>query len=107
MAELQKTPPEAPRVANKRMVIDALVLACSQSDLKELVGTDALRMVLDGRYIEMVKTAGKVDLRPVWQILEAQPGFAPDAAAPPLCRFKSWEGNLGITIELPQVLAAL
>src|SRR5262245_14394836 len=71
---------------SKRTALDVIVLAFANSDVRETVGTDALRMVLDPRYIEMVRTPGVLDLQLVWDILKTQPGFDPANAAAPLCK---------------------
>lgn len=111
MAEISP-PPTAPIAAPpspvpKRNVIDSIVLAFAHSEARELAGTDALRMVLDARYLELVKTPGTVDLQPVWDLLTTQPGFVPEQAVPPLCRVKAWEPQLKVQIALPRELATL
>lgn len=91
---------------DKRTIIDALVLACQHSALREIVGTDALRSVLDVEYRELIADGG-FNLQPVWELFQDQPGFEPQHAAPPLCRFKSWERQLGVEIALPNQLRNL
>ncbi len=93
-------------LADKAMVIEAVVLAFSRSDARLLVGTDALRGVLDIEYRDLV-SSGSFDLQQVWELLEEQPGFDPLAVTPPLCLFKSWEDKLGVAITLPDSLAGL
>jgi hypothetical protein len=92
---------------SRRVVIEAIVLAFNHSALRDVVGTDALRMVLTGRYADMVQQPGHLDLQPLWEILKSQPGFSVDKAQPPLCRLKSWEPALQITIDLPAELGRL
>jgi hypothetical protein len=90
----------------KRDVIDALVLAFSHSKLRSVVGTDALRSVLDVEYRDML--SGNVfDLGPLWELLEEQPGFDAALAAPPMCQFKTWERRLGLEVAMPAALADL
>lgn len=92
--------------ATKTRVIEALVLALSSSDLREIVGTDALRSVLTVEYNDLVES-GSFDLQQVWELLEKQPGFSPEAARAPMCRFASWENDLDIRVTLPDALASL
>jgi hypothetical protein len=89
---------------SKRAVIDALVLAFSHSRAKELVGTDALRSVLDVEYSELT-ASGAFALQGVWELLQQQPGFEQAAAIPPLCAFKQWERRLGIEVRMPEDLS--
>src|SRR6266545_5157252 len=89
-----------------RVPLEALILAFSHSRAKVLVGTDALRSVLSGQYRELYRE-GVFTLEPVWQLLSQQPGFDPEHARPPLCRFKAWEKELRLTIHLPQAMAHL
>lgn len=109
MGEPEKSVSEAASVptVTKRMIVDSLVLAFAHSDAKDIVGTDALRMVLDARYPEMVKRQGTLDLQPVWQLLSSQPGFQAEGVTAPFCRFKMWEPQLGIQIVLPTALASV
>ena len=97
---------EAKSGPDKRTIIDALVLACTHSQLREIVGTDALRSVLDVEYRELI-AGGTFNLQPVWELFEDQPGFDPSHAAAPLCRFKSWERQLGMDVTLPNKLLDL
>lgn len=96
--------PSAP--TSKRMQIDALVLACTNSRLREVVGTDALRSVLDVEYRDLIAD-GVFDLQTIWELFEQQPGFDPDAAAAPLAKFKSWEKRLGMEVKLPSSMRNL
>jgi hypothetical protein len=89
------------------VVVDAIVLAFSHSEARDVVGTDALRMVLDGRYVEMVKAPGALQLQPLYDLLKVQPGFVHQQSLPPFCRIKAWEPQLGAAIELPRELAEL
>ncbi|HWM85823.1 MAG TPA: hypothetical protein VNO33_08290 [Kofleriaceae bacterium] len=89
-----------------RVPLEALILAFAHSRAKALVGTDALRSVLSGEYRELQK-GGEFDLEPVWQLLAQQPGFDPTHVRPPLCRFKSWESQLGLVVLLPAEMAGL
>jgi hypothetical protein len=101
---------ETPTVAkapSKRTIVEAIVLAFSKSDVREVVGTDALKTVLDARYVEMVRTPGLLQLQPVYDLLASQPGFRPELAAAPFCRVKLWEHRLRIPVELPRELSGL
>jgi len=86
--------------------LEALILAFAHSRAKALVGTDALRSVLSGQYRELHKD-GHFDLEPVWELLAQQPGFDPDVVRPALCRFKSWEGHLGLSVSMPAAMTGL
>ncbi|MCG8418330.1 MAG: hypothetical protein MJE77_10345 [Proteobacteria bacterium] len=97
---------EAKNGPSKHVIIGALVLACSHSRMRDIVGTDALRSVLDVEYRELI-AGGTFDLQPVWELFEAQPGFDPQAAVAPLSRFKSWERQLGIEVTMPVSLRNL
>jgi hypothetical protein len=89
-----------------RVPLEALILAFAHSRAKALVGTDALRSVLSGQYRELHKQ-GHFDLEPVWELLAQQPGFDPDLVRPALCRFKSWEGHLGLSVRMPAAMTGL
>lgn len=82
-------------------LIDAIVLVFSRSKLRDLVGTDALKTVLEGSARDLFPEPGTMALQPVWDLLETQQGFQPDLAIPPLCRLKHWQGRLGVLVELP------
>src|SRR5262245_28669266 len=86
-----------------RVPLEALILAFTHSRAKTLVGTDALRSVLSGRYRELHRD-GVFDLEPVWALCAEQPGFQPDAVRPALCRFKTWEQTLGLSVQLPRAM---
>jgi hypothetical protein len=90
----------------KELVIDTLVLAFSRSRLRDVVGTDALRSVLDIQYRDMVR-GNELLLQPLWSLLSEQPGFDADAAKPPLARFKRLEGKLGVVVTLPEAMVGL
>jgi hypothetical protein len=64
-------------------------------------------MVLEGRYLEMVKVQGVLNLQPVYDLLLKQPGVQPDQATPAFCRIKQWENRLNIPIEMPRELGEL
>lgn len=88
----------------KGVVIEALLLAFSNSRTNEIVSSEALRDVLEIEYREIVED-GALDLQQVWELLEEQPGFSPEIATPPLCLFKTWEDKLGLKVTLPDSLA--
>ena len=89
-----------------RVPLEALILAFSHSRAKALVGTDALRSVLSGQYRDLHHD-GVFTLEPVWQLLSHQPGFSAENVRPALCRFKSWEKELHLTIHLPTAMTQL
>ena len=89
--------------ASKQTIIDLLVLVFSRSEVRDLVGTDALRSVLAIRYQEMVRR-DELLLEPLWALLSDQPNFDPAAATPALCRFKTWESHIGLQVVLPAAL---
>ena len=99
---MPETPASIRGPASKRTVIDVIVLAFSKSDVRDAVGTDALKMVLEGRYLEMVKTPGVLNLQPVWDLLLSQQGVTADAITPVFCRIKQWENRLSMPITLPK-----
>lgn len=88
-------------------LIDVVVLVFARSDLKNLVGTDALRTVLSGSQRALFPSPGTMSLQPVWELIESQPGFDAEQAIPPMCRLKTWENQLKIRIEMPTSLADL
>jgi hypothetical protein len=91
---------------SRRIVVDAIVLAFSASKLRDVVGTDALRTVLDVEFKDMVES-GSLDLQILWELLEEQPGFDAALAAPPICVIKGWEDKLRIPVDMPDALAGL
>lgn len=85
-------------------LIDVIVLVFSKSELKSLVGTDALKTVLEGTRA-LFPEPETLDLQPVYELLESQPGFDPDKAVAPFCRLKTWEVRLRTKILMPAALA--
>lgn len=83
--------------------IEAIVVAFAHSKLQHVVGTDALRSVLTGQR-ELLR-GGILHLQVVWELLEDQPGFDPEAARAPFCLLKKWQSELGLPVELPAALA--
>ena len=104
---MAETPASIKGPASKRVIIDAIVLAFSKSDVRDVVGTDALRMVLEGRYLEMLKTPGVLNLQPVWDLLLTQPGVTADQVKPAFSRIKQWENRLNMPIVLPKDLESM
>src|SRR5262245_40357711 len=94
----------APSV-NKQVVIDALVLVFSRSKLRDVVGTDALKVVLDVQYRDMLR-GSELHLEPLWALLVEQPGFDEQAARSPIARFKRLGGRLGVSVVLPGAMVA-
>jgi hypothetical protein len=89
--------------ASKRIIVEALVLAFSHSEVREIVGTDALRSVVGVEYHDMT-SGGSLDLQPLWELLEEQPGFDASRATPPMLLMKQWERQLGMPVLLPRAL---
>jgi hypothetical protein len=90
-------------------LIDVIVACCSRSELKPLVGTDALRTVLVGADMQraMFPERGMMTLQPLYDLLTEQAGFDHAHAIVPLCRIKEWQSQLGVQIELPVALAEM
>jgi len=88
-------------------LIDVVVLVFARSELKHLVGTDALRTVLSGSQRALFPEPGTMSLEPVWELIESQPGFDPEKAVPPMCRIKTWENQLKVKVTMPTALADL
>lgn len=97
---------EAQSQATKSEIIELLVLLFSRSELRDIVGTDALRSVLAIRYQDM-RRGTRLDLEPLWDLLCDQPGFDVDAATPPLCKLERLQKQIGLEVQLPAVIAAL
>jgi hypothetical protein len=95
------------RGPDRRLIIDAIVLCFANSALKDVVGTDALAMVLDARFGQMLQASGTLKLQPLWELLALQEGFVAEQAYPPICRFKSWEDLLNVMVELPNEMGSL
>lgn len=88
-------------------LIDVVVLVFARSELKALVGTDALRTVLNGSQRAMFPDPQTMSLQPVWDLLQEQPGFDPEQAVPPMCRLKTWEAQLKVKVQMPEALEHL
>src|SRR5262249_46063368 len=82
-----------------------VLLGLGQSKLKD-TGLNAMRGVLlsDAR---LAVLDGAVDLQAVWDLLEAQPNWDPNAALGPLCFVKSLQQRLQIKVKLPAAMAKL
>jgi hypothetical protein len=88
-------------------LIDVIVLVFARSELRELVGTDALRSVLEGLQRQLFPDPNTIALQVVWELLESQPGFQAEHALAPICRLKSWETSLDVKVVLPDGLEGL
>src|SRR6476620_11382128 len=99
--------PVAPQKPTTGMLIDVVVLCFAKSELKSLVGTDALRSVLEGAQRDLFPAPDTLSLQPVYELLESQPGFDADKAVMPFCRIKQWEQQLRVTVEMPHQLEVL
>lgn len=86
---------------NRESIVSAIVVAFAHSKLKDLVGKDALRSVLDGQFRDLV-VDGSLKLQPVWDLLSDQPGFNPEDARAPFCLLKTWKRDLNVKqVDLP------
>jgi len=92
--------------AKRRVLVDALTMCLSRSKVIEHVDANTLRSVLDSASGEMWRE-GEFRLDTVWKILTQQPGLTAAEVAPPLLVFKAYEGELGVSVRLPQALAAI
>jgi len=88
-------------------LIDVIVLVFAKSELKAVVGTDALRTVLEGSHRALFPEPDTLALQPVYDLLEDQPGFDKDKVVAPMCRIKSWEAQLKTKVLLPSALEGL
>jgi hypothetical protein len=95
----------APRATTKNAIVELLLLALADSKLKD-VGLPALRGVLQSD-ARLAVLDGAVELEAVWELLEAQPGWEPQAAYPPLCFVKALEPKLQIKVNLPKAMNGL
>lgn len=93
--------------AVKSRVIDGLVLVITRSGARDLIAADTLRDALSVEFEEMVTDDGDLDLEPVWEILEEQPGFDTEKVTPALCLFKTFESRLELEVKMPAALAEL
>jgi hypothetical protein len=98
-----------PDLVSATTLIDVIVACCSRSELKPLVGTDALRTVLQGAEMQraMFPERGVMTLQPLYDLLTEQAGFEHAFSIVPLCRIKEWESVLGVKVELPTALAEM
>ncbi|MCP4446253.1 MAG: hypothetical protein GY811_13050 [Myxococcales bacterium] len=85
-------------------MLDSITLVFSHSELKDVVGTDALKSVLSGQYSDLVAD-GTLHLQVVWNLLADQPDFVAGDALAPFSVLKTWESELGLEVALPQALS--
>lgn len=90
--------------ASRKATIDVVVLVLTHSPIRNLVGTDALRTVLEVRYRDMVGD-GALSLEPLWALLGDQPGFDAAEASPAMAKLKVLERQLGLEVRLPAAMA--
>lgn len=93
-------------VPSKQVIIDCLVLVFSKSKISGIVGTDALRTVLDIQYKDLIE-GDTFSMQGVWDLLAEQPGFDEEFAKPPIARFKNHEVLLGVHVKLPESMAEM
>lgn len=91
---------------NRESVLESIALVFSQSKLKDVVGKDALKSVLSGQYRDLVHEK-TLRLQVVWDLLSDQPDFDAELAVAPFSVLKTWEDELGLTVEVPRKLASL
>ncbi len=96
---------QAPQATTKNVIVELVLLGLSLSKLKD-TGLSAMRGVLlsDAR---LAVLDGAVDLQAVWDLLEAQPGWDPNAALGPLSFVKSLEHRLQVKVKLPAAMGKL
>jgi hypothetical protein len=88
---------------NRESVLESITVVFANSKLKDVVGTDALKSVLAGQYRELV--VGKtLHLQVIWDLLEDQPDFDAKDAIAPFSVLKTWESELGLTVNVPKAL---
>src|SRR5262245_36596950 len=94
-----------PQAITKNVIVELVLLGLAQSKLKD-TGLSAMRGVLlsDAR---LAVLDGAVDLQAVWDLLEGQPGWSPEAALGPFSFVKSLEPRLQITVKLPSGMKKL
>jgi hypothetical protein len=88
-------------------LIDVIVMVFAKSEMKSLVGTDALRSVLEGQQRALFPEPDTLTLQPLYELLEDQPGFEAEKAVAPFCRLKTWESRLKIKVVMPVALEIL
>ena len=89
---------------NRESVLESITVVFANSKLKDVVGTDALKSVLSGQYRDLVANK-TLHLQLVWDLLEDQPDFKAEDAIAPFSVLKTWEEDLGLTVEVPAALA--
>jgi hypothetical protein len=92
--------------ASRKTVLEAIILAFSHSRAKHMVGTDALRTVLEMESREIVRD-GVVNLQPLWNLLESQPSFEAETCHAPIARIKQWEKQLGLDVVIPEQMSEI
>ena len=95
---------DLPTAAHKRMVVNALVTALDISGIKEFVGNETLRYLLDVWYLKYHQ-AGVVDLTLLWNTLAADQSIDSIQAALPLYIFALNRHEHGLEVKLPESLS--
>ncbi len=90
-----------PLLLTNATLIDVVVMVFARSRMRELVGTDALKTILQGTQRDLFSQPKTLALQPIWELLESQAGFDREQATPPICRLKLLEDKLQITVHLP------
>ena len=84
--------------ATQEQIVEALVVACAKSPLG--LGPDVLRMSIRAHRDDVVR-GSTVMLEPVWSLL-AEQGLDKNGITNAMCRFKTWEGRMGVAVMLPR-----
>lgn len=85
---------------NREKIVDTIVLAISNSQLRETADESGLRALAGERYDAMT-SGGSLDLQVLWDALQDKPGFNWDAGVAPMCAIKQREDRLGINVVMP------
>lgn len=96
----------SPRLAQRRVLIDALMVCLERSKVCQVIEPRTIRFVLDSAR-GVLATDGEFRLDPVWKILCQQPELSARDAAAPLLVFKSYQELLGVRVALPEELALI
>ncbi len=92
--------------AKRRVLIDALTMCLGRSTVKNIVPIETIKTILESAAGELWRE-GEFRLELVWKILCQQPGLSAKEVAPPLLVFKSFEGEMGVHVRVPQALSAI
>src|SRR5260370_33543712 len=91
----------SPRHAQRRLLIDALMLCFERSGVCKVIEPRTIRFVLDSAR-GVLAPDGEFRLDPIWKILCQQPELNARDAAAPLPVLKSYEELVGVRVGLPK-----